>query len=184
MKLAIIAAASLLMATTSANAVTFTFESGVDGNAIGAISGATFTDGQYFGCGGGCPAPSNGLFGSSPNLFGNMTVTFASLQSSISFVNVSFSAVSAQAFDAGNVLLASLVNTNNTSSATGALTLNGPGISYVVFSGADAQYGIDDLTYTISGTAVPEPASWAMLIAGFGLTGAALRRRRSVAVAA
>ena len=26
--------------------------------------------------------------------------------------------------------------------------------------------------------AVPEPASWAMLIAGFGLTGAALRRRR------
>lgn len=31
-----------------------------------------------------------------------------------------------------------------------------------------------------SGTpAVPEPASWAMLIAGFGLTGAALRRRRA-----
>jgi len=30
--------------------------------------------------------------------------------------------------------------------------------------------------------AVPEPASWAMLIAGFGLTGAAMRRRR-VAVA-
>ena len=26
---------------------------------------------------------------------------------------------------------------------------------------------------------VPEPASWAMLLAGFGLTGAALRRRRS-----
>ncbi|MFZ4690689.1 MAG: PEPxxWA-CTERM sorting domain-containing protein [Polymorphobacter sp.] len=33
--------------------------------------------------------------------------------------------------------------------------------------------------------AVPEPASWAMLIAGFGLTGAAARRRRRmVAVAA
>jgi hypothetical protein len=32
--------------------------------------------------------------------------------------------------------------------------------------------------------AVPEPASWAMLIAGFGLTGAAARRRRAVAVAA
>ena len=31
---------------------------------------------------------------------------------------------------------------------------------------------------------VPEPASWAMLIAGFGLTGAAMRRRRSVAAAA
>ena len=31
---------------------------------------------------------------------------------------------------------------------------------------------------------VPEPASWAMLIAGFGLTGAAMRRRRSVALSA
>ncbi len=30
---------------------------------------------------------------------------------------------------------------------------------------------------------VPEPASWAMLIAGFGMTGALLRRRRGLAVA-
>lgn len=30
-------------------------------------------------------------------------------------------------------------------------------------------------------TAVPEPAAWAMMIAGFGLTGAMLRRRRPVA---
>ena len=30
-------------------------------------------------------------------------------------------------------------------------------------------------------TAVPEPATWAMMIAGFGLAGAALRRRRLVA---
>jgi len=33
-------------------------------------------------------------------------------------------------------------------------------------------------------TAVPEPSSWAMLIAGFGLTGAMMRRRRTVAVGA
>jgi len=31
---------------------------------------------------------------------------------------------------------------------------------------------------------VPEPATWAMLIAGFGLVGAASRRRRTSAVAA
>lgn len=31
---------------------------------------------------------------------------------------------------------------------------------------------------------VPEPASWAMLIAGFGLTGAAMRRRRATVAAA
>lgn len=33
-------------------------------------------------------------------------------------------------------------------------------------------------------SSVPEPASWAMLIAGFGLTGTAMRRRRVRAVAA
>ncbi len=40
---------------------------------------------------------------------------------------------------------------------------------------------IQNGTLTISGPSVggvPEPASWAMLIAGFGLTGAAMRRRR------
>jgi len=41
----------------------------------------------------------------------------------------------------------------------------------------------------LSGTAdvaggVPEPAAWALMIAGLGLTGATLRRRRAVAVAA
>lgn len=35
------------------------------------------------------------------------------------------------------------------------------------------------LTDTIAG-GVPEPASWALMISGFGLSGAALRRRRSV----
>ena len=34
--------------------------------------------------------------------------------------------------------------------------------------------------FVLDGAVVPEPASWAMLIAGFGLTGAAMRRRRAV----
>ena len=41
----------------------------------------------------------------------------------------------------------------------------------------------DDLTFGAPGNVsgpVPEPASWALLIAGFGLTGAALRRRRAI----
>jgi hypothetical protein len=32
---------------------------------------------------------------------------------------------------------------------------------------------------TFNNSVIPEPASWAMLIAGFGLTGAAMRRRRA-----
>ena len=35
------------------------------------------------------------------------------------------------------------------------------------------------ITYTIGAGAVPEPASWALLLAGFGLTGAVARRRRT-----
>ena len=35
--------------------------------------------------------------------------------------------------------------------------------------------------YVAGAGAVPEPASWAMLIAGFGLVGAAARRRRAIA---
>jgi hypothetical protein len=50
-------------------------------------------------------------------------------------------------------------------------TENGGSISRVLFS-----YELGRLT-----GAVPEPSSWAMLIAGFGLTGAAMRRRRAVA---
>lgn len=34
------------------------------------------------------------------------------------------------------------------------------------------------------GSAIPEPESWALMIGGFGLTGVALRRRRSIAQAA
>ena len=36
----------------------------------------------------------------------------------------------------------------------------------------------------VDATMVPEPAAWAMLITGFGLTGAAMRRRRRGAIAA
>ncbi len=38
---------------------------------------------------------------------------------------------------------------------------------------------IDNLSFTVDPPAVPEPATWAMMIAGFGLTGAAMRRSRT-----
>jgi hypothetical protein len=44
---------------------------------------------------------------------------------------------------------------------------------------------LDDVTIDVtpaSGAAVPETATWAMMIAGFGVTGAAMRRRRAPAL--
>ena len=40
---------------------------------------------------------------------------------------------------------------------------------------------IDDISFRAGG--VPEPAAWAMMLAGFGLVGSAMRRRAKVAVA-
>lgn len=63
--------------------------------------------------------------------------------------------------------------TGKFASASGALTATGT---------LELASGLNINTQTISGTidapAVPEPATWAMLIAGFGLVGGMQRRRR------
>lgn len=48
-----------------------------------------------------------------------------------------------------------------------------------------SQFAIDDLRLGLPNVApgIPEPASWAMLIGGFGLVGAAARRQRRLATA-
>lgn len=62
---------------------------------------------------------------------------------------------------------------------TGLVT---PGILY--FGVSDGNFGDNGGAYRIVINAVPEPASWALLIAGFGALGTAVRQeRRSVRVA-
>jgi hypothetical protein len=66
---------------------------------------------------------------------------------------------------------------------------NGPNLSNGFEGGGDFgdrtnEWAFDILNVdTATQGVVPEPASWAMLIAGFGLTGAAMRRRRSAVAA-
>jgi len=47
----------------------------------------------------------------------------------------------------------------------------------------DHQLHLQNFAFRVD-SAVPEPAAWALMIGGFGLAGSALRRRRTVAVAA
>ncbi|HEU4970127.1 PEPxxWA-CTERM sorting domain-containing protein [Sphingomonas sp.] len=57
----------------------------------------------------------------------------------------------------------------------------------VTASGGDNLYGIGEIRFngTLAAPGVPEPATWAMMIGGFGLAGGAARRRRTTrAVAA
>lgn len=56
---------------------------------------------------------------------------------------------------------------------------NAPDTKYFVRIGEVAAPA-GTLTITAATAAVPEPASWAMMIAGFGMTGLALRRRQRV----
>lgn len=51
---------------------------------------------------------------------------------------------------------------------------SGPRLVGVTFTSSGDSFEFDNLA-----TAVPEPAAWALMIAGFGLAGAAARRRRS-----
>lgn len=48
----------------------------------------------------------------------------------------------------------------------------------------DSTVFLDNVSATLTPGVVPEPASWAMLIAGFGLVGVASRRRRRMSVVA
>lgn len=86
----------------------------------------------------------------------------------IDFTSVTLNGVSLS-IDNGDPL-ARAYTPNQIFSAGGLNTLTIAGIA-----GASASYS-GTINYTVS--AVPEPATWGMMIAGFGIAGYALRRRR------
>jgi PEP-CTERM motif len=63
-----------------------------------------------------------------------------------------------------------------------SFTFNAAGLN-ALNANAGGLYGFGGTLSVAGAPGVPEPASWAMLIAGFGLTGAVMRRRRTLATA-
>jgi hypothetical protein len=78
-------------------------------------------------------------------------------------------------------LLASVLIPANDPDSFDFIAVPFAGVAYSIsISGGEAQFGWDDVTFgsLTPGNAVPEPASWAMMIGGLALAGATLRRRR------
>lgn len=53
-------------------------------------------------------------------------------------------------------------------------------VNSIAFQARSDIIGFDDIRFDFVNAAVPEPATWAMMIGGFGLVGGAMRRRSSV----
>jgi hypothetical protein len=52
-------------------------------------------------------------------------------------------------------------------------------VSFGQFNGLPASFGSGSFDGSLTAPGIPEPASWAMMIAGFGIAGAVQRRRRA-----
>ncbi len=181
---ATLAIAAAMAAATPAFAVdTIDFETNDSGGAttpgsvIGLTDydalGVTFIGAFYQRCGGGCPSPSDGIFVSSSDFRAPLAIIFSDVTNGFTFSNVSNSAGTAIARDAGDNILATITFSGFPSS----FSFLQNGIKSVTFF-SNSQFGVDDLMFGNVAGGVPEPATWAMMILGFGVIGGALRSRR------
>lgn len=94
-----------------------------------------------------------------------------------------------EAFNAGNTSIG-FTSFNNPASAQTmtTLSLSVANIKYAIFGGRPPSLSgnsvyADNVRFELNAAAaVPEASTWALMLAGFGIVGAALRRRRSVSV--
>ena len=144
--------------------------------------------GNYLGSFGAIPpgGPSNYLLAPRYDV---MSLLFADTASAISFgLSAARPGVTINAYGANGALLQSLAGVVSDSGFT-LQTLSATNVARVdlvgTFSGTTANsarlFGIDTLTFTANAAAgaVPEPATWGMMILGFGMIGGAARSRKT-----
>ena len=149
------------------------------------------------GCGAPCtPTPPNIIGGTAANgtlsyttpiTAGFFSIANTSVKATTGFVRVlgetfpDGSTLTLEAYGVAGNLLGSVSQNEGTVFGQGAtLSLTLAGIQSVRFYSNSGTVGFDNIEFgALSAVnAVPEPASWALMIAGFGLAGAAARRRR------
>lgn len=185
----LLAGLGLMIAASAAEATVLTFESVPDGPSY-SEAGATITAaGQTFQS----YSSPNGTFGilSEGSPRAPFTAVFDLLQTSVSIdlgdFNADADTIFLQGFGLGGVPLGEismLLDASDSSMHT--LTFSATDISYVVFGSRDPSLNgssifADNLTFA---GGVPEPATWAMMIAGFAGIGWRLRRTRRERTAA
>jgi len=139
--------------------------------------------GNYLGNFGAVPAGGPSSYLLAPR-YDVTSMLFANAVSGVSFgLNTSGgqNSVTINAYDAQGTLLQTKANVMANEGSFAIQTLSASGIAKIDVvgnapGGSVRLYGIDNLTYTVS--AVPEPATWAMMLGGFGMTGMAIRRRK------
>jgi hypothetical protein len=150
-------------------------------SAFGYTQSYTFPDGTNWG--GGTPFAAIGL------TQGIMSFTFddpvSAVLSEFIWARGTTTAMTFSAFDASGVLLERLTfRSDDPARAKGYLGFQRATNDISRFDIQGYYFGARNLsTLTSSTAAVPEPATWAMLIVGFVGTGAAIRRRRAIALA-
>lgn len=177
----IISATALMATAVQAEIVTF---SGIPNGTIsqstyveGAVTTTAVNPGAYF-----FGFPSAGqlhLDVGSGN--GAYDFTYASGLFDLVGFDVSFASGGAvgtfSVFDAANAL----IGTSTFSAATtGARAISLTGVSRLRLVDTGSHFSIDNLQLNATNGAVPEPATWAMMILGMGVVGYAMRRRIKV----
>ena len=116
----------------------------------------------------------NGAYKWQSNALGGLNWTVAD--------NIIWNFADATSLDIGREVFGSILAP--WASVTNSAQLSGSIVAGTMKMGGQVQLGtFNGRTPFADTTAVPEPATWAMLIAGFGLVGLALRRRKPAALA-
>lgn len=148
--------------------------SGVSVTTFGGLFGFNTTVGgaKWFGFPDQGPATATISFGSATNSFGFWTTG----------VQTNFtSAITLTQIDGSQLVFSLPINSNGGANFFGVTDMIGfTSVTLTLNSTGDA-WGVDDFSYNGVNGGVPEASTWMMLIAGFGLVGAAARRRKMVA---